>query len=314
MPIVPFTGLDRIDDDARVFGKYKSAATTFGGVYVFHSLGWLFTLYSMRKQWQTGKDWKTWFRGFFKGLLPDAFIDTFLHVAAILQDIELLEGLEPGEASSGYYCYWGLNLARLAPDTLPAEGDLRAVGRWWDGTWPSGKMRLVKAGAADREGNYTSERCAPALRRLASLRSKSEHVFERLRILKENLPAGEDSEVWNDLVLQPLRVAARFLECRILLAQSYLTYISMRERVLQGNDAAADAGKGEALCRQALEAQDDYIRLRPGFNLLDYPEEVNPDTLRNLVALWAKLSREPRLCRDLDICQFLDRAERGTEA
>ena len=27
-------------------------------------------------------------------------------------------------------------------------------------------------------------------------------------------------------------------------------------------------------------AVDEYIRLRPGFNLLDYPEEVNPDTLR----------------------------------
>ncbi len=313
MPIVPFTGLDRIDDDMRVFGKYKSTATTFGGVYVFHSLGWLFTLYSMRKQWQTGQDWKTWFRTFFRGLLGAEFIDVFLDIAATLQDVELLEGLEPGEASSGYYCYWGLNFSKLAPDTLPPEGDLRAVGRWWDGSWPSGKMRLVRVGAVDREGNYTSERCASALRRLASLRSKIEHVFEQLRILKKNLPAGEDSEIWEDLVLQPLRVTERFLQCRILLSQSYLVYIRTRERVLAGLDAVADAAEGEARCWQALEAQDEYVRLRPGFNLLDYPEEIKPDTLRNLVALWAKLGREPHLCRETDICQFLDRAERETE-
>lgn len=313
MPIVPFAGLDRIDDDMRVFGKYKSAATTFGGVYAYHSMGWLLTLYSMRKQWHTEQDWKAWFRTFFKGLISDEFINAFLGIASTLQNVQLLEGLEPGESSSGYYCYWGLNLSKLAPGTLPQDGDLHAVGHWWDGSPPMGKLRLVKAGATDPQSAYTSERCAPASQRLASLRAKIERAISSLHTLKRNLPAGQGSEIWDELVIRPLRVTTRFLQCRILLAQSYLTYIGMRERVLNGGlEVAAAAAQGEVLCRQALEAQDDYICLRPGFNLLDYPEEVNPETLRNLVAWWKKLGKAPHLCREMDICQFLDRAEAET--
>ena len=54
--------------------------------------------------------------------------------------------------------------------------------------------------------------------------------------------------------------------------------------------------------------QDEYIRLRPRL-CVHYPKEVNPDTLRKLIGWWRQLAREPRLCRDLDICAFLDRAE-----
>ena len=73
VPIFPFTTLDRIDDDFRVFGKYRSFAGTLGGVFVYHSMGWLLSLYSMRKQWQAGLEWKSWFQSYFRGLLGDRF-------------------------------------------------------------------------------------------------------------------------------------------------------------------------------------------------------------------------------------------------
>ena len=302
MPIVPFTNLDRVDDDFRVFGKYESVAGMAYSVFVYHSMGWLLTLYAMRKQWQTGLDWKSWFRSFFAGLLPDEFIQAFLEIAATFQEVQLLEGLEPGEEPGGYYSRWGLNLHRLAPETLPAEGPLRVFER-------RGKLvRLVEKGSADPRGDYTSERCAPALQRILSLRAKIEHALGQVPILRDNLPDGEDPLVWNEFVLLPLRLTARFLQCRVLLAQSYLTYIRMREGVLKGQDTAADATEGAALCRQALAAQDEYIRLRPGF-AIDYPQEINPDTLRNLIIWWRRLRAEPELCRDMDICAFLDRVE-----
>jgi len=37
--------------------------------------------------------------------------------------------------------------------------------------------------------------------------------------------------------------------------------------------------------------------------------EINPETLRTLVAWWRRLAREPELARDLDVCAFLDRVE-----
>jgi len=312
MPIVPFTNLDRVDDDWRVFGKYKSTATTFGIVYVYHSMGWLLQLYSMRKQWQTDQDWKAWFRRYFAVLLSDEFIEAFLDIATTIQDVQLLEGLEPGEEPGSYYSRWGLDINKLAPETL-AEGPLQVDDQAAGGVLGGQRfVRLVKAGSADQQGDYTSERCAPALKRLLSLRSKIEHAIEKMRVLKDNLPTGENSCVWNEFVLLPLRVTTRFLQARILLAQSYMTYIRMRERVVQGLDTSADAAEGQTLCRQALDAQDEYIRLRPGF-AGDYPKEVNPDTLRNLICWWQRLSNEPQLCRDLDICAFLDRVETETE-
>ena len=36
--------------------------------------------------------------------------------------------------------------------------------------------------------------------------------------------------------------------------------------------------------------------------------------LRRLIAAWQRLAKEPDLCRDLDICAFLDRAETETKA
>jgi len=301
MPLVSFTNLDRVDQDFQVFGKYQCVAGLAYSVFVYHSMGWLLKLYAMRKQWQADVDWKAWFRSFFRGLLADEFIEAFLQIAATIQDVQLLEGLEPGEAA-GYYSRWGLTLHKLAPDTLPAEGPLKPFEG--DGRF----VRLVEAGSEDTRGDYTSRRCAPALERVLSLRSKIERAIEMLTVLRDTMPTGQDGPVWNKLVLLPLRVTARFLQCRVLLAQSYLTYIRMREAVLKGQDAAADADEGLALCRQALAAQGEYVRLRPGF-AVDYPREINPDTLRSLITWWRRLRAEPQLCRDLDVCAFLDRAE-----
>jgi hypothetical protein len=145
------------------------------------------------------------------------------------------------------------------------------------------------------------------------MRAKIEQVLAKLSALAEALPAGLDGPQWNELVLLPLRVTARFLQARLLLAQSYLTYIRLREHVLQGLDTSAEAAEGVVLCRQALEAQDEYIRLRPGF-CASYAGEVNPDTLRALIGWWRRLAKEPQLCRDLDICTFLDKVETAGSA
>ena len=48
-----------------------------------------------------------------------------------------------------------------------------------------------------------------------------------------------------------------------------------------------------------------------GFSWI-YPIEINQATLRQLIVLWKKLADKPQLCRDMDICAFLDKAE--TEA
>ena len=301
VPIVPFTNLDRVDDHFRVLGKYQSFAGFLGGTFVYHSMGWLLTLYAQRKQWQADLDWKSWVVTFFRGLLGDEFTGVFLEIAGDLQDVQLIEGLEPGEEPGGYYDRWGLNMHKLAPDSLPADGPLKVVEH-------RPFVRLVHAGAADPEGIYTCERCAPALKRILSMRAKLEDALGKLPALAQDLPGGVDGPQWNELVLSPLRVTARFLQARLLLAQSYLTYIRLREGALAERDTEGDAAEGESLCRQALQAQDEYIRLRPGF-CYSYPVEIHPATLRNLIAAWQRLATEPGLCRDLDICAFLDRVE-----
>ena len=65
------------------------------------------------------------------------------------------------------------------------------------------------------------------------------------------------------------------MQARLLLAQSYLTYIRLREGVLDERDTAADAAEGLALCRGALDAQAEHVRLRPGFSFC-YPKDINP--------------------------------------
>ena len=121
---------------------------------------------------------------------------------------------------------------------MPADGPLRAV--WADHAW-SRRLRLVSPIAADPAGLYTSERCAPAGQRLQSLAAKLERVLGQLPVLANALPTGLDGPLWHELVLCPLRVTARFLQSRVLLAQSYLTYIRLREAVLAGGDTTADA-------------------------------------------------------------------------
>ena len=311
IPLVPLRNLDRVDDDFRVFGRYRSFAGPVYSVYVHHSMGWLMVLYALRKQWQPELEWRSWFRAEFQGLLGERFVDAFLDAADLLRDVELLEGLTEGEGGCDYYGEWALNISRLSPETLPQNGPLQAVGYYGN---PDEKFkRMVKKGSMDTPGDYTSERCAPALKRILSMRGKIERALERIGIMAAALPAGVDGPQWNDLILLPLRVTARFLQGHLLLAQSRLTYIRLRENHLAGRDTKADAVEGLNLCRWALDAQTEYIRLRPGFCRF-YPMEINPAALRNLAGWWKRLARDPVLCRDMDICAFLDKAERETEA
>lgn len=309
VPVVPFTNLDRVDDHFRVLGKYRSFAGFLGGTFVYHSMGWLLTLYAQRKQWQRDLDWKSWITTYFAGLLGREFAETLLDTMLTLKDVEVLEGLEPGEEPGGYYDRWGLNLYRFAPDALPADGPLRTLAD----KGPLKFYPLVQAGSVDTDGIYTSQRCAPALQRILSMRAKLERALDRIATMAGMLPKGMDGPQWNELVILPLRVTARFLQARLLLAQSYLTYIRLRENVISGRDTAADAAEGLALCRGAFDAQDEYIRLRPGF-CYAYSDPFNPATLRRLISTWQLLAREPQLCRDLDICAFLDKVETEVES
>ncbi len=307
VPIVPFTNLDRVDDHFRVLGKYRSFAGFLGGTFVYHSMGWLLTLYAQRKQWQRELDWKSWITTYFVGLLGRDIAQALLDTMLTLKDVEVIEGLEPGEEPGGYYNRWGLNLHRFAPDALPVDGPLRALTEVFPAKFP----RLVHAGSVDAHGLYTSKRCAPALKRILSMRGKLERALDGTARLARSLPVGVDGPQWNELAILPLRVTTCFLQARLLLAQSYVTYIRLREGVLAGRDTAADAAEGLALCRGALDAQDAYIRLRPGF-CNNYPMDINPATLRNLISTWQRLAWEPEICRDMDICTFLDRVETET--
>jgi len=279
-------------------------------VYVHHSMGWLMVLYALRKQWQPELEWRSWFGEEFQTLLGERFVGAFLEAADLLRDVELLEGLTEGEFGVDYYGEWALNISRLSPETLPIDGPLQAFGYYGN---PEEKFkRMVKKNSTDAQGDYTSERCAPALKRILSMRGKIERALERIGIMAAALPATLDGPQWNDLILQPLRVTERFLRGHLLLAQSYLTYIRLRENHLAGRDTMADAVEGLNLCRGALDAQTDYVRLRPGFCRF-YPMEINPDTFRNLAGWWTRLAKEPEICKDMDICEFLDRVETQAE-
>jgi len=37
------------------------------------------------------------------------------------------------------------------------------------------------------------------------------------------------------------------------------------------------------------------------------------DTFRNLVGWWTRMAKEPEICKDMDICEFLDRVETEIE-
>jgi len=311
IPLVPLRNLDRVDDDFRVLGRYRSFAGPVYAVYVHHSMGWLMVLYALRKQWQPELEWRSWFRAEFQALFGERFVSAFLEAADLLRDVELLEGLTDGEFGCDYYGEWALNMSRLSPETLPQNGPLEAVGYYGN---PEEKFkRMVRKGSTDAQGDYTSERCAPAPKRILSMRGKTEQALERVRVMAEALPAGMDGPLWNDLILLPLRVTTRFLQGHLLLAQSYLTYIRLRENHLAGRDTMADAVEGLKLCHGALDAQTEYIRLRPGFCRF-YPMEISPAVLRNLAGWWTRLAKEPVICRDMDICEFLDRVETEVES
>ncbi len=304
VPVVPFTNFDRIDDHFDVIGKYDSFAGFMGGVYVYHSMGWLLSLYAQRKQWQPSCRWESWLCGFFHGLLgPDA-TGVLVDVMKILKNVETLEGLKPGEEPRGYYSLWALNISQLAPESLPQWGPLNDVVV----TYKDSFVRLVKEGAKDTGNILTSESCALVDRRSRSMMKKLGQSLEKINQLIEALPVGINTIIWDDLIISPLKVTARFLQSRILLVQSYMVYISMRERVLSGREITGEAVEGLSLCRQGLYAQNEYTRLRPGFSWI-YPMEINPATLKQLIVMWGEMADKPQLCKDKDICAFLDAAE-----
>ena len=308
VPIVPFTNLDRIDDHFSILGKYKSFAGFLGGVYVYHSMGWLLTLYALRKQWQPTYDWNSWVRDFFHGLLGPKAIGILVEVILLLKDVQTLEGLQPGEEPRGYYSLWALNISQLAPESLPRWGPLNDVVV----TYRDSFVRLVKKGARDKEKILTSESCALVDKRSQSMMKKLEQALEMINILIESLPADLNTIHWDDLIISPLKVTARFLQSRILVVQSYMVYIRMREFVLSGRQITTEPEEGLSLCRQSLDAQNEYASSRPGFSWI-YPMEINPATLKQLIILWKKLAGNPQLCADMDVCAFLDKAETEAE-
>jgi hypothetical protein len=109
--------------------------------------------------------------------------------------------------------------------------------------------------------------------------------------------------------VQPLRWTAAFLRCRTALSLSYCCYVAAQEQVRGREDATSLLVEGEILVREALNMQDLYIRLRPGFSYSDYPHEIRQETIRSLLMAWRKLVDNPDACLELDLCQFLDRAE-----
>ena len=98
-----------------------------GGVYVYHSMGWLLTLYTLNKQKDPSSKWETWLQEFFSELLGKEAVTVLIDIMLTLKDVETLEGLSPGEEPRGYYSLWALNISQLAPESLPRWGPLNDV-------------------------------------------------------------------------------------------------------------------------------------------------------------------------------------------
>lgn len=306
-PIAHFSSLGRIDDDMRVFSAYRSTATVVGGCYTLHSLGWLLTLYSMRKQWESAGAWQERVRGFLEPSIGDPLARRFVSIAEEILAVEMLEGFEPGEYAS-FYSLWGLNVNKLAPDRLPIDGELRAVSA-------EGRpkhVRLVARGAVDAHRRYTGGKCAAVLARIRRLRGRLRRAERSLDSLEAPLARHRERAFLLEHLVQPVRWTIRFLESRLLVSEASATYVLAREEQRRGRDVADLLAAGRDCCRAALAAQDDYIRARPGFGA-DYPQEVCADTLRILAREWEALQRDPGRLAALDVCAFLDAAEQEYE-
>ena len=306
-PLAHITSLDRTDGDFRVFTKYRSTASCLGGVYTFHSLGWLLAWYSLRKQWHAASAWKDRLTSELTGSMGEGAIRFAVSVFEALRDIQLYEGLEEGEYVT-YYSRWGLDLHKLAPETL--TGDSPFAQSPENGPF----IRIVADGAEDKQGLYTSSNCSPAEERLQGLRAKLGRVESDVECLETMLFARRDRSFWEEHMIRPLRWTAAFLKSRAALALSFCCYTKVREWVAQGKDPSDLVSSGEDLSREALERQDLYICLRPGFSVIDYPKEVNPEVIRYLINEWRKLITHPEQCQDGSLLTFLDRAERQAGA
>ena len=304
-PLAHPTSLDRTDDDFRVLTQYTSTATCLGGVYTFHSLGWLLAWYSLRKQWQAPGAWKDRLTSELTGSMGEEAIHLAVSVLETMKDIQLYEGLEVGEYVN-YYSRWGLDLHKLAPETLTGESPFAQS--------PEGNfqpyIRIVTEGGEDKQEFYTSSNCAPAEKRLRGLRAKLVQMESDIECLEILLFARRDRSFWDEHLIQPLRWTTAFLKSHAALAISFCSYTKVREWVAQGKDTTDLVSEGEALTREALEAQDLYVRMRPGFSMVDYPKEINPEVIRHLINEWRNLMTYPEQCQDLPLLTFLDRAER----
>ncbi len=307
-PLVHPTSLDRTDDDFRIFTQYASTSTCLGGVYTFHSMGWLLAWYSLRKQWQPSGAWTDRLTSELTGSMGEDAIHLAVSIFEAMRDIQLYEGLEEGEYVT-YYSRWGLDLHKLAPETLKGESPFALSPE--EGFCPF--IRIVAEGAEDKQKLYTSGNCSPAEKRLQGLRTKLGRVESEVKNMETMLFTRRDRSFWDEHLIQPLRWTAAFLKSRVALALTYCSYTKVREWVAQGKDASGLVSEGEALTREALEAQNLYVCLRPGFSMVDYPKEVNPEVIRHLIDEWRNLITHPEQCLDLPLLNFLDRAERHVE-
>ncbi len=308
MPLAVPSTLDSIDIDFEIMRKYESTATCAGGTYVMHSLGWLMDWYSMRKQWDPSARWQSWLPTNLSQVLGREAVELAVEALELVRDVQMYDGLVEGEYCA-YYTMWGLNPHHVAPETIPlpnSRGPFRydkVRGNWW-----GSRRRLVEAGARDKEGVYTAENLAPADRRLRRLRGKLDAADARITRIEGLLAPGVNRMFWEEHLVRTLRYTTAFLRSRTAVALSYSDYAQAREQVRQGRDTSAVLAEGEKVVREALNEQDFYIRRRPGFGI-DYPYEMNPDTLRWLLEAWRGLRQNPEKCLDLDLLAFLDRAE-----
>ena len=300
------TSLDRIDDDMDIMGQYRSTATCTGGVYVLHSLGWLLDWYCMRKQWDVTCRWQTWLRSALADVLGKDAADLAVAVAETIRDVQLYDGLEAGEYVT-YYTLWGLDPHRLAPETIPLPNRVGPFAHYDEN---SRFVSLVRPGAEDTQGIYTGANLAPAEKRLRRLRDRLDQAETGIDSLEAGLPVGGERAFWEQHLIEPLRWTVAFLRSRTALSLSYCRYVAAQEQVRGCGDAAGVLAEGKDLVHEALSMADSYIRLRPGFSFGDYPQEVRQETIRRLLAGWSTLVEQPGACLELDLCQFLDRAER----
>jgi hypothetical protein len=307
-PVAHISSLRRIDDDVRVFGAYKSTASVVGGSYVMHSLGWLLTLYSMRKQRDSRGTWQARVVELLGTLMGEKHARILVRVAEEVLDVQMLEGEEPGEYA-GYYSLWGLNVNKLALSHLPADGPLRAVTI--DGRPKT--VRLVAPGARDGNRLYGVRAATAVRRRAVRLLAVLARANRRLDTLESYLARRRERRFWLEHVVQPLRWTMQLLASRLNVARASAVYVLAREAQPRGPQVHELLLEGRACTRAALDLQDDYVRARPGFGA-DYPQDVCADTLRILAAEWDALEREPARLAERDVCEFLDAAERAHEA